>query len=401
VNLPYLIAQRFARSLRGDRFARFTSTVSIASVAIGCVALIVAMSILDGYESAIRSAAMRFAAPIEVRSLLTPLLGERVHDVRSAVARLQGTVHVEPVLTREALGRTRVGVDGIMLIGTTPARAASIVAPMLVDGTIPGSGTTGCTLGVEIARRLGLRPGDTLVIYTAERGSATAPILTTSIVSGIVRSGMQQYDETAVFVDDAMLHTMLRLPPQEASAMAIYPDDPSQIGPMAQALVEDLGPRMFVQTYHQRFAAIESWIQLQKKPIPIVLGLISIVALFTVVATLLIAVVEKTRQVAVLRTLGMPGRSIAAIFLWQGLRVGLLGCGIGSVVAAAFCYVQATWQPITLDGAIYYVSSLPVAFDAAPYLLVAGMTMATSIIASLAPIAIAMRIDPVRILQFR
>lgn len=404
MRLTLFIARRFARSLRRDGFARFTSIVSIASVALGCIALVVAMSILTGYEQAIRSAALQFAAPIEVRSLMHPLLGSNAPHVISTITQTPGVAHVEPTLVREALGRTRKGVDGILLMGITPRRARTTLSPILTLGRLPSpdrSGIAGCVVGIDVARRLALQLGDTLVIYTADRGTVLSPILATAHVQGIMRSGMQQYDETAVFIDDAALHTMLRLPAQEASAISVYATDPERLDEVARSLTTALGPRMFVQTYRQRFAAMESWIALQKEPIPIVLGLISLVALFTVVATLLIAVVEKTRQVAVLRTIGMRGRQIAAIFVWQGLRAGITGCLIGCAVAAAFCYAQQTWQWITLDGAIYYVSALPVAFDVMPYLLVAATSVVTSLLASLAPVAIALRIDPARILQFR
>jgi lipoprotein-releasing system permease protein len=240
------------------------------------------------------------------------------------------------------------------------------------------------------------------VIYTGD-ASATAPTLLAVIIAGIARSGMQQYDETAVFLDVAALRSRLRFSDAEGSYVAVYPGPEADIADVAQRIRSTFTRTsgLYVQTYHDRFSAIESWIALQQEPIPIILGLISLVAIATVVATLLISVVEKTRQIAVLRTMGMTSGGIARIFLWRGLQVGFVGWFAGSALALLCCLIQDTWHVISLDGNLYYVSSLPVSITATPYVIVAITSLATSLIATLAPIVIASGIQPARTLQFR
>lgn len=402
-SLSLMIARRFAHSLRRDGFARFTSIVSIASVALGCAALVLAMSILAGYEDVIRSTALRFAAPVEVRALSSTMLAD-ANAMRTMIRTIPGVASAEGKISREALGRTRTGVDGILLLGMSASSATNVIAPMITQGGIPHRQTDTvpqCVVGTEVSRRLGLGIGDTLVIYTAEQSSHIRPILATAIVSGIARSGMQQYDETAVFLHDNALRKLLRVGQNDATSIAITPAPDANLDDIARHISQMLGNGVLVQTYKQKFNAIDAWIALQKEPIPIILGLISIVALFTVVATLLIAVVEKTRQIGILRTLGMTPRSVAWIFVWQGARIGTLGCAIGCATAFAFCLAQQTWQFIRLDGAIYYVSALPVSIEAFPYILVASTSICTSLIASIAPVFVASKIDLVRTVQFR
>ena len=398
------IARRFSQSLRRDGFARFTSFVSYASVALGCFAIVVAMSILNGYERAIYTAMTRFASPIEVRSLLRTTLPNAT-VVASGISRIEGVSRTSVMVTREALGRTRNGVEGLLLIGTTGAQALRDVTPMLVDGTIPSfrqQTMPDAVIGSDAARRLGLNLGDTLVIYTGD-ASLSAPTVLAVAISGIARSGMQQYDETAVFLDVDALRSRLRLADGEGSYVAVYPEPDADVTDVARRIRSTFTqtPGLYAQTYHDRFSAIESWIALQKEPIPIILGLISLVAIATVVATLLISVVEKTHQIAVLRTMGMTSGGIARIFLWRGLQVGFVGWLTGSALALLCCLVQDTWHVIALDGNLYYVSSLPVSITATPYVVVAVTSLVTSLVATLAPIVIASGIHPARTLQFR
>ncbi|MBU3741045.1 MAG: ABC transporter permease [Candidatus Kapabacteria bacterium] len=404
VSLTTYIARRFTASLRNDGFARFTTVVSYASVALGCVAVVVAMSILEGYEAAVRSTMTRFTAPIEIRSLASSVMVD-AGALAEHASTIDGVSHAQAVASREALGRSRDGVDGILLIGARQDWAATTITPMVTLGRTFGATSARqpqSVIGVELARRLSLHVGDTMVIYTAD-AAGTAPIIAATRISGLFRSGMQQYDETAVFMDELHLRRILRQTDAMGSYVAVYPDSSTDINAVADRLRTSLHGRssLYVQTYRERFQAIESWIELQKEPIPIILGLISLVAVFTVIATLLITVVEKTRQLAVLKTLGMTTADITKIFLWRGLQVGLSGWAIGSTLALAFCLAQQTWQFIRLDGSIYYVSSLPVAISLTPYLVVAATSLLTSLVASVAPVIIATRLAPARALQFR
>lgn len=404
VSLARHLAQRFSSSLRRDGFARFTAVVSYASVAIGCIAVILAMSILEGYEQVVRSTMMRFAAPIEVRSLMQSVLDLESTNVVQHLRSVEGIGAVEIQRSREALGRSRSGVDGILLVGSTAAQAQLRIAPILQQGAVPASSDHAMphvAIGVGVAQRLLLSVGDTMIVYTATAQN-TAPLIAPVRVVGVFQSGMQQYDETAVVMPMASLTTLLRMPSAVATSIAVYPTSITDVEVVAARMRTKLGRKdgLYVQTYRERFASIESWIALQQRPIPIILGLISLVAVFTVVAILLITVVEKRRQIAVLRVMGMRSRTIAAVFLWRGFTVGLIGWCIGSVLSLGFCVVQDVWKPIALDGAIYYVSALPVAFSWQPYAIVAATSICTSLLASVLPVVIATRIHPVAALRF-
>lgn len=404
MNRSAWIARRFARSLRHERFARFTTVVSIAAVALGCLALLLAMSVLRGYENTIEDVALRFTSHIEVRPRYgdAPIFSS--HDISSALASVGGIAERVDLLWREGLGRTRAGIEGVVVQGLDRRRTPRSLTPLLVSGRIPqpSASTMEAVIGQELAHRLALHVGDTMVIFTSDdvRASMPTPRVMSVRICGVVRTGMQQEDETVVGMDIEALRTALHLGPTDVSAVGLNCIERDDVDAIAQEIGAHLPPNRIALTFRQRHYAMSSWIELQKQPIPIVLGLISIVAVFTVIASLLIAVVEKTRSVAILMTLGMPPRQIAQIFLWQGLRIGIVGCLLGCGLAATLILVQRTFHVITLNGAIYYVSELPVAFTAQPFCIVAGTSLALCLLASLVPTILAVRVSPVRVLRF-
>lgn len=397
------ISRRFSRSLRSDRFSRFTTMVSIGSVALGCIALILAMSVLRGYENAIEDAALRFTSHIEVRSRFGTQF-TNAPEVRRRLASVPGVASTDELLVREGLGRTRHGLDGVLLQGLTASRASEQILPLLIAGTLPthDARQPRVVVGADLARKLALLVGDTLVVFTTDNMQATQPTprIIAARVSGIVRSGMQQYDETSVFLMIDDLRAALHLPADAASAIGVRCSDVQQVDIVAEAIGRTLSERNIALTFRQRHYAMYSWIEMQKKPIPIVLGLISIVAIFTVIASLLIAVVEKTRSVAILMSLGMRASHIAQIFVLHGLRIGVYGCVLGCAIAAVALWVQSTYHVITLNGAIYYVSVLPVAITAEPFILVTTTSLTLCLLAALVPTIVARRVSPVRVLRF-
>ena len=389
MRLVSFIAGRFSRSLRSG-FARFTTLVSVGSVALGCLALIVSISVLNGYEELIEDTALRYTSHIELRRFN----GDTIGDVTSILQRMQSIEHVvsaDPLVIREALVRTRNGVEGAVLHGLPPERVQTLLSTTLEGGV---------GVGAEISRRLGLSVGDTIVIYASDgNGTQATPILFSSRIDAVIQTGMQSIDESLIAMDLTSLRSALRLPDHGATHVAVALDDPYLAEPVAQRIAEsELG--LMIITWHDRFQAIASWIELQKQPIPIVLGLISIVAIFTLVSTLLVTVVEKTRSLAVLMAIGMRPRQIMGVVVLRAVRIAVAGSLVGVVISLSFALIQRTWQPITLDGAIYYVSALPVSIGVAPYLIVPLISILLAVAASVIPMIAARKVQPARALRF-
>lgn len=391
------IARRFAQSLRGDRFSRFATVVSVASVALGCTALLVSMSILRGYEEAIEATAMQFTADIEIKPRFGGTLDNPVPTAIRAASQ-DAVVAIDRVLAREALVRGNHGIDGVMLVGMSPERINRLMAPLIVQGE-SSIHENEVMIGSGLARRLSVGPGDTLVIYSADDQRET-PRVFQSRVGAVIECGMTSYDESVVVFHRRMLTHHLRVDTSAASSLLLTSSDRTNLRMQQRSLQQALGQDVVVLTYQDSFATVSSWIELQREPIPIILGLISLVAGLTMISTLLIAVVEKSRSIAILLTLGLSPLRVGLIFVTRALVISALGSGIGLFLSVTLLVIQDQFHVITLDGALYYVSVLPVSFPIAPMVLVPLASLALATIVGVAPMVIAMRVRPSRVLRF-
>ena len=399
ITLVSLIARRFSATLRTG-FPRFTTFVAVGSVALGCLALIVAISVLDGYEELIMDTALRSTAHIEIRSLdrRPPAAPSPLASVAADVATIPGVQRVETVLVQEALARTRTGIEGVMIYGVSNERLSMLTGTAVHIDTVLTE-LPAAWIGRELARTLGCELGDTVVLYAAS-ADGTTPTFASVRVGGMVSTGMHRIDASIIAMRLSSAATALRAHTDHPSQLQLTVDDPEQAGPISAAIPARVDPSLLVLTWQDRFQAIASWIELQQRPIPIILGLISIVAMFTVASTLLVSVVEKTRSIAILLTLGMSPRAITRVVALRGLTIAALGSGIGAVLAFLFAVVQRTWQPIALDGAVYFVTALPVSLSPLPYIIVPGIALLLALVASVIPAALIRRVQPVTALRF-
>lgn len=391
------IAQRFAQSLRGDGFSRFSTIVSIASVALGCMALIVSMSILKGYEDTIERTALQFTADIEIKPRFGGLLSQPELLARE-VRRNPAVSAADHVIAREALVRSNVGIDGVMLVGMSAERLNRLMRPLIVRGE-SAIHQNEVMIGSGLAARLHAGVGDTLLVYSSDE-QREAPRVFRSRIGAIVRCGMTSYDESVVIYHRTMLAQHLRLDTTAASSLLLTTHGRNQLTDVQQVLQRALGSDVMVLTYRDSFSAVSSWIELQREPIPIILGLISLVAGLTMISTLLIAVVEKARSIAILLTLGLSPIRAGLIFVVRAVVISTLGAAIGLIVALALLGIQHIWHPITLDGALYYVSELPVSFPLMPMIIVPLSSIALALIVGLVPMVVAMRVRPATALRF-
>lgn len=391
------IAQRFSQSLRGDRFSRFATIVSIASVALGCMALIVSMSILQGYEDAIERTALQFTADIEVKPRFGSILADPVlTGIRDA--QQDGIVAIDRVLSREALVRGNNGIDGVMLVGMSPERVNKLMTPLIVRGE-SATHESEVLIGSGLSERLSVNPGDTLLFYSSDE-QRQSPRIFQARVGAVISCGMTSYDESVVVFRRTMLAQHLRVDSSAASSLLVTSQDRTSIAAQQRALQQELGPDVMVFTYQDVFATVSSWIALQREPIPIILGLISLVAGLTMISTLLIAVVEKSRSIAILITLGMSPVRAGLVFVMRAIAISVIGSIVGVILAFVLLVVQDQFHLITLDGALYYVSVLPVSFPVLPFVLVPITSLALALLVGLVPMAVAMRVRPAQALRF-
>ena len=169
---------------------------------------------------------------------------------------------------------------------------------------------------------------------------------------------------------------------------------------VADGVQDLLGYPHYARTVYESYRNLFSWIELQKKPIPIILGLITIVATVNIIGTLLMMVLDKTGEIGVLRAMGATRMGITGIFVRQGMIIGLIGTILGNVLAWALCYTQEVFHVISLPSDIYFMSSVPILLRGQDFLLVSSVTLALCFLSSLLPARLAARLRPVNAIRF-
>lgn len=402
---------RSGRSGRRNGFISFISGVSMLGIALGVAALIIVLSVMNGFQKEVRDRMLSVVAHIEI---LGPW-GEALPDWQATAAAARQHPQVRgaaPFVATQALIGRGDAVRGVVVRGIDPAREAEVTPLAATEGTLLGRlqpGAWQVVLGRELARQLGVAAGDAVTVY-APGGQMTpagmVPRLKTFTVAGTFDSGHYEYDSSLALValDDAarLFRTggatgvQLRLADVHA-ARAVA-------GQLAAALPAELSVRDWTRTNRQWFDAV----QVEKRLMFIILTLIIAVAAFNLVSTLVMTVTDKRADIAILRTLGASPRSIMGIFMVQGAAAGIIGTfgGLALGLLVAFNIdvivpaIERALGVAFLPGSIYLITQMPsepMAGDIAPVVVVA---LLLAFVATIYPSWRASRVDPAQALRY-
>jgi lipoprotein-releasing system permease protein len=398
------VARRTLRRRSLTRVLSFMTTVAAGGVAVGTAALIVTFAVLDGFERDLTANIVRFAAHVQVGTFRTQLVRDDPATRRTLLA-VPGVADAAPYLQREAVLATGSDIDGVVLKGLAPGYDAAPLARAVTAGrfrTDTAGGTPSLVVGRRLADRLGLAIGSRVVVFgvTAPRDILSAPKIVFT-VRGVYETGMAEYfDGVFVFTALASAQEVFGAPGR-IDGYDVHCTDVSRIGETALRIREALGypfdPQAITDIYRNLFV----WIALQQELIPVVTGSLILIAAFNVVSTLLLFVMEKTRNIGVLRALGATRGQVRGIFLAQGAWIGGTGALAGAALAFAFCFLQERLRFFHLPPDVYYMTSVPIHMSPAVFGLVVAAAVALSVLSALVPAWLAARLRPVSTIRFR
>ncbi|MFM8569427.1 MAG: ABC transporter permease [Candidatus Kapaibacterium sp.] len=374
--------------------------------------MVIALSVLAGFDESLHSLAESFTSHIQVRSDAAASLGEKEALYRSLPTLTQGIRQVDAVISINALVYAHGTTEGVSIKSVPQSLFADAEFAVITGNrhrVVAGStdlaamADRSVAIGGRLASRLGCGAGDTVLITTTSSDSRMfSPFDVQPVcVAAVYESGMTQYDDIYLFAPYAFCRTIIDTIHAGALSAEVWVDDRRSVGRIASELAERSRFSLECTTVDDLHRGMFSWIEIQKRPVPLVIALISIVAVFNVVTTLLISIVEKTRSYAILQTLGLSGREVIALVCWQGFRLGFAGSAAGSLAAFICLYLQKTYALVRLDGAIYFIDRVPVVLDPFHPLLVIGVASGISVLATFIPGIIASRFSPVANLRFR
>ncbi len=387
------IAWRYFRIKKKERFISALSLISIAGVAVGVAALLVVISVMSGFDHELKTRIVGTTPHITIErdgGILYP--DESLERNISSEPYVNA---VSPYVSGQALITHERQFSGTLITGLPPAGnyARGLLEMYLTEGRL-FSGDKEIVLGSELARILDCRIGDNVSLVSAHTGT---PRFFT--VSGIAESGLYTFDANNAFialeVSQALFGAETRV-----TGYAVRLSDVFRADEVRDILTRDAGIPYRVRSWTETNRTLFGALRLEKITMFIILTLIIIVACFNIAGMLIVRVVEKTKDIGILKSLGARPGDIAAVFHGEGLCIGLIGTGIGAGVGLCISWVQKTFKVITLPRDIYYIDALPVALNWRDVTIVITCAVLLSLLATLYPSVRAARLHVVDALRY-
>ena len=418
MSLPFelLVALRYTRAgrrgRRKDGFMSFISGMSVASIALGVMALIIVLSVMNGFQKEVRDRMLSVLSHIEVINLAGPVdhWAERTAEIEK---RSPEVLAGAPFVSGQALLSTGSTVRGAMVRGIDPAAEPKVsdLAQAVRLGRITDlkPGKFQIILGQDLARALGAMPGDKVTLIVPKGNMTPAgfvPRMKQMTVAAVVQSGHYEFDSTLALmhVDDAAVLYRTGGPTGIRLKIADLYEAPKVASRIGSALPAGWYASDWTMQNRTWFAAV----QVEKRMMAIILFLIVLVGAFGLISTLVMTVTEKQSDIAILRTLGASARSIQLIFMIQGAVVGFVGvaCGVGLGLAVAMNLdvivpaIESALGVQFLPKEIYFISSMPSDPRASDIVPIALLSFLMSLAATIYPSWRAARIHPAEALRY-
>jgi lipoprotein-releasing system permease protein len=405
LSFPAFIALRYFQTHRRNRFLSFITAIAVLGVALGTAALVITLSILDGFENDIRSKVVSFTSHIEIQGFQS----QPLPDYRSTSARIRieypGIDRLVPYAAREGMIRSSGGVDGVFLKGIDLSAAGTVAGQRLVAGRflqLSDTGAHSIVLGRKLGDRLNIGPGSHVAVFALPREAvpmAVQPRAMQFIVAGLYESGMAEFDDVYAYTDLASAQQLFQIVPN-VSGYDITLRNIADADSIAGKLQNELGYPHYVRTVFQLYRNLFSWVELQKKLSPILLSLIIIVATVNIIGTLLMFVLEKIHAIAVLTSLGAGPGQIRKIFTLQGLLIGFVGVVAGDILGFILCWIQKTWHLISIPSDVYYMDTVPILLRWENFGIVTVVALALCLLTTIIPARAASKITPISAFRF-
>jgi lipoprotein-releasing system permease protein len=392
VSYEFFIAKRYLKSRRKTKFVSAITIISIGGVLIGVAALNFVLSMMNGFEKEVRSRIVGTTAHVSVFASYA----EGIENYQELLPRIEGTEHVvdvAPFIYYKAAIASKEGSDGIVVRGIDPQKEKLVtdIQRNLKAGSLDIDAeeeeTPGILLGATLADRLAVKLGDKVVLFSLKEGSLTTgwstPKASKLEVKGVFETGMYEYDASLAYISLSTAQKLFNLD-NKVTGLHLKLDDLYN----------------YAVDWMHMHKNLFSWMALEKYAMFIVLSLIVAVAAFNIISTLIMVVIEKRKEIGILKSMGATNTSIMKIFMFEGLVVGIVGTVLGSFLGYLLCWIQRTFHPISLPAEIYFISSLPVDMRVLDFALVALAAVALTFLATIYPAKRASQLTPVEAIRY-
>ncbi len=405
-SFEWFISLRYLRAKRRQKFISLISVISVLGVAVGVLALIVVLSVYTGFTEGLRDQIIGINAHILVQRFSGPI--DDPGAVMKAVESVDGVAAASPYIYAQALITSARASSGIVLRGIDPETATRVIrigremkAGRLQDlernNSLPG-----IVMGIDLARQLRVRPDDKVRLLSPNgplSPMGVLPAVRTCRVVGIFETGMYEYDSTMGFVSLRTARGLTGLR-RGVHGIEVKVTDLDRADRTAAAIRQRLGPGYSVRDWMQINRNLFAALKLEKIGIFIALDLIILVAALNIISALVMVVMEKKRDIAILKSMGATTRSIMRIFFYQGAVIGVTGTILGVGGGLGLCAILKKYKFIELPSNVYPMSTLPIKVVPMDVSVIAVSAVLITLAATLYPSWQASRVRPAEALTY-
>jgi len=396
----------------GRSFLRFVTYVAIGGVALGVAALLLSLAIVRGFSQEITEKIIGFGAHIQVQSYFQERPLTNASSLQATLASTAGVTKAEARIEDVVLLRqSEQSIDGVRLIGTN--RAPQYLQNHVTHGSFDLLATDSSpplVVGAGLADRLGLRVGQKVTAFSlrnqaGEEGAfqLRRPRVKQFVVTGVYETSLSNIDDNFAFTTLPVARSLIGFAGGAVTRFDVTVRDFSTVDSVATAIERQVDFPATARSIHhlQPYASLFAWVDLQQSIIPLVIGVIVLVGAFNIIGILLMLILEKTREIGVLQSLGTSQRVLKRLFLTLGLLIGMVGTSLGAGVALGLGYIQQQFEIIPLPAEAYYMTTAPIELNPIDYVVVCVLTIALCGLAAYIPARVAARIEPVEAIRFQ
>jgi lipoprotein-releasing system permease protein len=404
MNYELFIASRYLRARRKQAFISVITFISTLGIAIGVMALVIALALITGFQEDVQDKILGATSHI----MVSDLSGEGLSGYQDLIAKVHGISGVQvvsPVIYEMVLINGPYKSKGGMLKGID-FELDKVHSPWLArldQGSLPSdSPREGILLGKELAFSIGASVGDVVTILTSSSRLSPLGLIPKTKrfqVSGLFSTGLYEFDSTTALISLRSAQKFFGLE-DKINHLQIKIADIFRATELAEQMRLVLPPTTYVTTWMELNRSLFSALKLEKNIMFLTITLIVVVAALNIIATLILMVMEKTRDIGILMAIGAPSRSIRKVFFLQGAMIGFIGTAAGVLLGLLCCWLANTFQLIKVPVDIYQITYVPFHIKPIDLVLIIGVSLSISLLSTLFPSHRASRVDPVIALKY-
>lgn len=406
MNFEYFVGTRYLGAVRKEAFISLITFLSVAGVAVGVMVLIAVIAVMSGAEIDLRSRILGITSHIIVIRQ-----GGGFSDYRNAITRIEkqnGVDAAMPYIYTQGMLRSAKGMSPAVVRGIDSERAEKVIPCLKAEGALKKmsvpSDMPGIILGDELAKILNLKTGDIVSLITENAGSSSLnqmPQMNRFRVIGLFHSGIYEYDKNLSYIHIRDAQKVLKVT-DVVSGIDVRVKDQymDHSGEIADKIMGELGSPYWASDWKKMNRNIFISLKLQKAVMFIILILIILVAAFNIAGALMMTVMEKTKDIGILKAMGATNRHIRRIFVFKGMMIGVFGTMLGIFGGVGICEILKRYKIVDLPSGVYFFDRLPVSLRVTDVIVIAISSIVLCFLATIYPASRASKLDPVKAIRY-